>query len=417
MDERVGIERIAAGGDGVGRLADGRAVFVPRTAPGDTVSIALTRTAARFARGRVLEVLEPGPGRVEPACPHYHRDRCGGCQLQHLAADHQRAARRSIVGDAIRRIARMPLDVDPELEPAPSEWQYRAKITLTRGGDGRVGYHPLEGGSVFQLETCHLAAGSLNLLWHRVVLARRHWPRTLERLVLRLDRDGGQHLVFETAAGPHWTTGPAFHREIASAGAPLTVWWRPDGGAARAVAGAESAYPATAFAQVNPGMGDRVRARAIQHLGAVDGRRVWDLYAGVGETSVRLAEAGATVESVEWDRGAVAAAEEAQRIYGRRIERVTGAAEKVVGSLGRPDLVITNPPRTGMGREVVDELVRRGPERIVYVSCDPATLARDLGRLAGSAEGPATYRLASLELFDLFPQTAHVESVAVMERI
>ena len=415
VGERVRIDRIAAGGDGVGRLADGRAVFVPRTAPGDEVDIALTRTAARFARGRVLQVLVPGPGRVDPVCPHYTRDRCGGCQLQHLGVEAQREARRSIAGDAIRRIAKLPLEADPTLEPAESAWGYRAKITLACAVDGKTGYHPLDGGPVFELEACPIAAPALNAVWQRVRTARRLWPRTLERLVLRLDREAGLHLVFETGEGPIWTEGPALHRAVADQTA-LTVWWRPAGGAARAMAGAASAYPATAFEQVNPAMGDRVRTRAIEGLGPVAGRRVWDLYAGIGETSSRLAEAGATVQSVEWDRGAVAAAEEAQRPYGARIERVTGPAEAVVRSLGAPDLVITNPPRTGMDRDVVMELVRRHPERIVYVSCDPATLARDLGWLAGGAGGTATYRLAALDAFDLFPQTAHIESVAVLER-
>ena len=408
MNERVRIDRIAGGGDGVGRLADGRAVFVPRTAPGDEVEIVLAKSAARFARGRVARILEAGPGRVEPACPHYERDGCGGCQLQHLAPDGQREARRSIVGDAIRRIAKLPLDVDPSLEPAASPWGYRAKITLARGGGGKTGYHSLDGGPVFELEACHLAAPALNALWGRLRGARRHWPRALERLVLRLDRQAGEHLVFETGPGPIWNGGRGLHRDVA-AEAPLTVWWRPSGGAARAMAGAETAYPATAFEQVNPAMGDRVRSRAIEALGEVNGRRVWDLYAGIGETSTRLAQAGAVVQSVEWDRGALAVAEELQRDFGRRIDRVAGAVELVVGSLGSPDLVVTNPPRTGMHREVVAELARRRPDRIVYISCDAATLARDLGGLAG-------YRLAGLEAFDLFPQTAHVESVAILER-
>jgi len=148
-----------------------------------------------------------------------------------------------------------------------------------------------------------------------------------------------------------------------------------------------------------------VRAFAVEQVGDATDRRVWDLYAGIGETTSALARAGANVESVEMDRRAVAAAEASGPTARRHAARV----EDVVDRLDVPDLVITNPPRTGMDGFVTAAIERRRPERIVYVSCDPATLARDITRLP-------SYRLGALRAFDLFPQTAHVESVAVLER-
>src|SRR5690348_3931085 len=140
----VRILRLATGGDGVGRLEDGRAVFVPRTAPGDLVELAALRIHRRFARARVGRIVEPSPERVEPRCPHYVHDECGGCQLQHLAPPAQRAARRSFVGDALRRLGRRDVE-DPPLEPAPREYDYRAKITLASSPDGRrLGLHPYD---------------------------------------------------------------------------------------------------------------------------------------------------------------------------------------------------------------------------------------------------------------------------------
>ena len=162
---------------------------------------------------------------------------------------------------------------------------------------------------------------------------------------------------------------------------------------------------ATVFEQVHPAMGDRVRAHAVAAMGDVAGRHVWDLYAGIGETTAALADAGASVESVESDPHAVAEAE----ARGPRAARLVGRAERVVGRLRAPDLVITNPPRTGMDERVTAALETAAPSRIVYISCDPATLARDLGRLQG-------FRLRSARAFDLFPQTAHVETVAVLDR-
>ena len=171
------------------------------------------------------------------------------------------------------------------------------------------------------------------------------------------------------------------------------------------MAGAGEAYPATVFEQVHPEMGDRVRSHAIEALGSVGGRRVWDLYAGIGDTTAALVRAGATVESVESDRRAVA---EADR-RGPVARRHAGRVEYVLGELAAPELVITNPPRTGMDARVAEALERLRPERVVYISCDPATLARDLSRLPG-------FSLTDAVAFDLFPQTAHVESVVVLER-
>jgi 23S rRNA (uracil1939-C5)-methyltransferase len=159
------------------------------------------------------------------------------------------------------------------------------------------------------------------------------------------------------------------------------------------------------FEQIHPAMGDRVRAFALATLGAAPGRHVWDLYAGIGETTASLVAAGAAVESVESDQRAVAEAE----ARGPVARRHAGRVEELLPELSPPDLVITNPPRTGMDPRVTAALERLGPERIVYVSCDPATLARDLGRLP-------RFRLALVRAFDLFPQTAHVETVAGLER-
>jgi 23S rRNA (uracil1939-C5)-methyltransferase len=160
------------------------------------------------------------------------------------------------------------------------------------------------------------------------------------------------------------------------------------------------------FEQVHPEMGDQVRDFAVQQLGPVSGLRVWDLYAGIGETTAQLASRGARVESVELDGRAVNEAEAS----GPPALRHAGRVEDLIDRLKTPDLVITNPPRTGMHEHVTAELERLRPARLVYISCDPATLARDVQRLQG-------FRLTLVRAFDLFPQTAHVETVAVLEAV
>jgi 23S rRNA (uracil1939-C5)-methyltransferase len=168
----------------------------------------------------------------------------------------------------------------------------------------------------------------------------------------------------------------------------------------------EEAFPAAAFEQVNPAMGDRIRSVAVTALGAVSGETIWDLYAGVGETTALLAGAGADVVSVEQDEHAVAFADR----QGPPARRFAARAEDVIESLPAPGRVITNPPRSGMHERVVRRIAALAPRQVVYVSCDPATLARDITRFGTG------FRLASLTAFDLFPQTAHVETVAVLER-
>jgi 23S rRNA (uracil1939-C5)-methyltransferase len=155
-------------------------------------------------------------------------------------------------------------------------------------------------------------------------------------------------------------------------------------------------------------MGDKVRAWAIEQLGDISGKHGWDLYSGIGETTSALAAHGATMESVESDRRAVALAEVRGPAEG--ITRHVGTVERQIGRLRPPDFVVTNPPRTGMDERATAGIAAAGPARIAYISCDPATLARDLTRIGD------TYRISAVRAFDLFPQTAHVETVTLLER-
>ena len=401
----VRVLRLAAGGDGIGKLPDGKTVFVPRTAPDDLVELTEIREHKRFARGRPARILEPSPLRVEPRCPHYIDDDCGGCQVQHIQYQAQLDARRSFVGDAIRRLGKRDVD-DPPIVPASRTYDYRTKITLhVAGTSGRIGLHRYgRPDQVFDLDWCHITVPALMELWQVVRTLRPVLPVHLVQIVLRLDRTGGRHVVLRVGEGEVWTGFARLRRELERKGIPATIWYQPEGGAARAVAGGTEAFPATVFEQVNPEMGDQVRAFAIAQLGDVSGRRVWDLYAGIGDTTLQLLQQGAVVESVELDRRAVAEAE----ARGPDARRHTGRVEDLLRELHRPDLVVANPPRTGMHERVSRELNRLAPARLVYISCDPATLARDLLRLP-------SFRLTTVQAFDLFPQTTHVETVAVLE--
>jgi 23S rRNA (uracil1939-C5)-methyltransferase len=405
----VRIHAIATGGDGVGRLPDGVTVFVPRTAPGDLVEIDLTERRSRWARGRIRTLVESSDLRTAPSCPHYEGDACGGCQLQHLTSGAQLAAKGTIVRDLVERVGRRVLDL-PEVVPAPAPWRYRTKITLAVTADAaQLGFHRYDHpGTVFDLEDCPIAVAPLMALLRGLRGARDRLPRGVAQVVLRLDREGGGHVVV-MGGEPPWDA--AAFAEAFPDPTPA-MWWKPADGAVRAVAGAGSAFPVLAFQQVNPVLADRIRRDAAAWLTGAGGAVAWDLYGGVGDGARLLAAAGATVWSVDADRSATAWAERQPVPAGPPPTYVAGRVEEVLHRLPEPDLVLLNPPRAGAAHRVTQVLERLGQarrvRRIAYVSCDPATLARDLTRLP-------SYQLRRVAAYDLFPQTAHVEALALLE--
>ncbi|HEV8380937.1 MAG TPA: hypothetical protein VGQ29_05090 [Gemmatimonadales bacterium] len=413
MSDIVTITGIAVGGDGVGRLSDGRAVFVPRTVPGDRIRLrdgSLERHR-NFARAELGAILEPGPGRVAPPCPHYVHDHCGGCQLQHLAYDGQLHAKRSNVGETLRRIGKLKL-ADPEIVEALDEWRYRSKISLAakstvgRSDGLTVGLHPYDRSNfVFPLADCHITDFRLMALWRELRGKLGLLPQLLTRLTLRLDREERRHIIAESAGEP-WLTAEELRRALqGSVDGEVVCWWQPVDGAARVVAGPTTGFPATAFEQVNPAMGVLARRWAVEQLGDVKGQTVWDLYGGIGDTAALLVERGASVVSVDADEKAVSWGR--SRLPAARF--IAARAEDVLASLPAPHAVVVNPPRGGLHWDVSLRLTSEPVSKLVYVSCDPATLARDLQRLN------VNYVVKDVRAFDLFPQTAHVETVAVLE--
>jgi len=265
-------------------------VFVPRTAPGDRIKLkdGSLKLSRNFGRAAVGEVAGPGPGRVAPACPHYTYDRCGGCQLQHLDYDAQLAAKRAIVGNALRRIGKLDVP-DPEIVEAVEEWRYRAKISMEVKA-GTAGFHPHDRPNfVFPLADCHIADFRLMALWREVRAHLDALPPGLTRLTLRLDREGRRHVIAE-ATGEPWLDAERLRRALPN-GDEVICWWRPVDGAARVMAGPATGFPATAFEQVNPDMGIAARRWAVEQLGDVRGQTVWDLYGGIGDTASMLGRA------------------------------------------------------------------------------------------------------------------------------
>jgi len=397
---RVEITGIAAGGDGVGRTAN-MVVFTPRTAPGDVALVAL-EGKKRFARGRLLELERASPQRVEPPCAHYVTDRCGGCQVQHLAYDAQLLAKGHIIADGLRRIGKREVEA-PAVEASDAQWRYRRKLTLhlRQAGDAFIaGLHPYDdAAAVFDLRDCPITDERVMAVWAELRPAFALLPRVRAlRMAVQLVPDGVSVVV---SGGKTWSFSDRF---FAAAPSVTELWWKPDDEKPRRVASRRGpAQAGASFTQVNARVAARLQAHVLERARAGDPRRVVDAYAGTGATAIPLATGRTTVTAIEWDHDAVASLRERLPAPSSAI---AGRVEDHLDRVLPADVVILNPPRTGVDARVTtmleDPAMRT--RRLLYVSCDPATLARDLGRLP-------SYRLQGVRAYDMFPQTAHVETV------
>lgn len=416
----ITIDAIAAGGDGVGRL-EGMVCFVPRTAPGDIAQVAYV-THARFARGRVLSIVEPSHTRTDPTCTHYVRDRCGGCQLQHMSQESQKHSRQVIVQDALARVGSRNVDL-PQIVSA-SPWQYRTRLTLTlvrRGKRWVGGLHPFDDPArVFALHECPIAHDSLVDAWKELqpFLVDLHVSGTV-RLELRLVQDGGAVSV-AVDADERWNGAAEWASRVVSSRSNISsVWWRASGGEYEDVMAASEFAAndrAPSFTQVNPEVARLVRQYTVQQIIAFDPRYVVEGYAGSGLLALDLAMSSVRVTVIESDAAATAIAERRLADFGG-CRVMTSTVEESLASALPADVVVLNPPRRGVDAAVTSLLTgnlsdgqtqeHEQTRAVVYVSCDPATLARDIARLPG-------WQIKSVRLFDMFPQTSHVETVCVL---
>lgn len=396
----VTIDRVAAGGDGIARH-DGVVIFVPRSAPGDRARVRFD-LRKRFARGTIERLIEPSPDRIESPCKHYVHDRCGGCQLQHLRYDAQTEAKRGIIRDSLMRIGKRDVHL-PEIVPADRPWRYRRKLTLAmrrdRRGGWTIGLHPFDGpGRVFQLADCPITDERVLQVWRQVMAAHDLFPAENELRAFVQLTETGAAVVME--GGNAWATRRAFFERVPLA---TSLWWKPANRGRMLVAERGNAAGGASFMQVNPEMGRALHAYVLERARAHAPATVVDAYAGSGATAIPLAEDGARVTAIESDRDAVARC--ASRLpAGSRA--IAARVEDVIATSLPADVVLINPPRTGIHETVAQALESSAPapRAVIYVSCDPGTLARDLARMP-------RYRITSLKAFDMFPQTAHVETV------
>jgi 23S rRNA (uracil1939-C5)-methyltransferase len=439
------VDSLAYGGNGVSRL-DGFVVFVRRGLPGDRVRARVTNVKRNHAEALAVEVLEPSPARVEAPCAHYPA--CGGCRFQDLAYEVQLEAKQAWVGDSLRRLGGV---ADPPLEPivpAAQKFHYRNKVeysfTTTPSGPA-LGFHKAgRWDEVLEVERCWLTTDVGNALRDAV----RDWAREeglpaydqaeqtgyLRHLVVREGRNTGQALVMlVTAPGErferaylvevlrgfpevrsiHWAVneGPA---EVTNL--PTTLLWGDEAIEER-LRGLRFRIRPNAFLQTNTAMAERLYELASECAGLTGKETVYDLYCGIGTIGLTLADRALTVWGVEVSEESVACALENADLNG-----ITNAAffagnvgqslEELQERAGPPDVVVVDPPRAGLAGKALRRIGRLAAPRLVYVSCNPTTLAGDLRTLAGDWG----YRLDRAVPVDMFPHTPHVETVALLTR-
>lgn len=374
----ISIDALAAGGDGVGRAPDGRVVFVPFTAPGDRVEVALEPGGKRFVRGSVRAVVSPSPLRTEPPCPVFGA--CGGCAWQHVAYEAQVAAKRTILRDALVRIGRVDGLGEIPFTACPSPYAYRWRARVVVAG-GLVGYRRRRSNAVCATARCPIllpaAAEALAALSSRPPAEEGEWEIAV----------GGEGDVRVTRVG-----APSGRRLAVDAAGELIE--RSPG----------------VFAQSNALLLEPLLRAVWRAAGA--GERLLELFAGAGFFTVGLARRFAHLVAAEGDAAAAAdLAHNAARTGLGNVEvRCEGVDRTLAARRERPDVVVLDPPRSGVPRGLCASLAAIGARRIVYLSCDPATLARDVSELAR-----AGYALVAAEGFDLFPQTPHLEALVTLD--
>lgn len=408
------VDDVAHGGWCVGRLDD-QVVFVRHALPGERVRVRVTEQTTRFLRGEAVEVLTASPDRVEAPCVFSGPGMCGGCDWQHASLDSQRRMKAKVVTDQLSRIAGIDREVVvEELPGTPDGLGWRTRVRFSVDEDGNAGLRRHRSHDIEPVDKCLIAhpgvteLGVTEVKWENI--------RDVEAVASTTRADRAIVVTPTTAKLgelPELKASSAVLRRF-KGGRVQSVRGRK--GVREDVAGREYRVGAGGFWQVHPAAGETLSAAVIEGLEPKPGETALDLYCGAGLFTGALAEAvGAEgrVMGVENGEHAVRDAQyNLKDLPQVRVERADVAKQMREWADVRADVVTLDPPRAGAGVEVVRKVAGMKPRRIAYVSCDPATLARDLAEF-----GRSGYRLVGLRAFDAFPMTHHVEMVAVLEPV
>lgn len=403
----ITLEKLTYGGEAMGRLPDGRAVFVPFGLPNEIVKIKLTQEKQNFARGEIIEILKPSAERIQAKCKHFGE--CGGCHYQHLTYENQLKAKTEILRDQLQRIGKIENPPVQAMIPSPNQWNYRNNIQFHLTEEGKVGFIHSKGNSAFAIEECHLPENQIDSFWKELNFESN---LNIERISLRNGDENDLMLILESES----PETPEL--EVEADVSVIHVYENHP----VVIAGQEHTFikildkdfkvSAQSFFQVNTNMAEKMVEYLITQLPITNSATtLLDVYCGVGLFSKFFANKYHKVIGIESSPSAcedfVFNLDEFDNV-----DLYEGSAEeilpKLVGQITNLTHVIVDPPRAGIEKHALDAIVNIKPQIIAYVSCDPSTLARDAARLI-----KAGYQLKSVTPFDLFPQTYHIESISI----
>lgn len=417
----VRVEKMVYGGDGLA-YHEGKPVFVPFVLPGEVLDVFPIQESRKLIRALPGEMKETAGERIEARCPYFAR--CGGCHYQHLPYEKQLALKVDILRETLRRLGKLDWQDEIHAHPSPP-WNYRNRVQLKLAPHPAIpdalqlGYHRAGSNTLLAIEECPLSSAKLNQLI--VVLNRLSRERALPPSLRGVEGfvDDRDHTLWLTLRAPHIDFDrAALLEELRTAlDALLSVEFHETSTDQRSTDGLGWVYYSVgahrlrvshgSFFQVNRHLLGLLSERVAAEAG---GQVALDLYAGVGLFTRVLAEKFARVVAVESNPAAAAdLAANVAELAGVEA-RATAVADFLLRFPEKCDVAVVDPPRAGLERGAAEALLELAPPRMVYLSCDPATLARDLSRLQ------PRYRLTALELFDLFPQTFHIETLARLER-
>ncbi len=401
----VQLEKIVHGGDAMGHAPDGRPVFVPFAAPGERARVEVCEERKGFLRARLLETIDASPDRVAPRCRHFGE--CGGCQFQHLAYPLQLAVKEKILREQFLRLGGIP---DPPIRtvlPSPQEWNYRNNVQFNLAKGKRLGFYRTDSETVMPIEECHLPLPRLVDLWKS--LDWEPFPG-LRQIGFRA-ADAEEMIVFESDSGEPPETTVEAPVSIALLGPEGEAAYLAGGPLQYEVGGRTFTVSAGSFFQVNSAQIPALVDLVMELADPQRSETVMDVYCGAGLFSAFLAGRAERMIGIEESPSAVADFEINLDDFDT-VELYAAPAEQALEEISaRPSLAVVDPPRSGMAPRAMRGLLRMAPARIVMVSCEMSTLARDARLLV-----EAGYRLTALAPADMFPQTSHLESVSRWEK-
>ncbi len=417
MKQTVRIERLVHEGYGLGYL-NGRVIFVPQTIPGEELEVEVTSVRKGVQWGEIKRILVPSPQRTTPFCPNYIA--CGGCEWQHIAYSAQLEYKRRILEDTLRHLGGLKdITVSPCI-PSPLQLGYRSRVRLHWQDKVGLGYYKPKSHEVIPIETCPLLTEGINACLQRLSAYLRSHP--LKGLNEMQIMEGTDSQVIITLLFKFWPKSHDWIKDIEKIGAAgmvvvagdrrQTIYGRDY--ANIAIDGWNFKAAAGSFFQANIGLLPVMSREMIKPVES--GATGAELYSGVGVFSLPLSRQMGKLMTVEWNRRATADVQ--ANFIANKIKNVAVYALSAENGLTllssrnfRPDLIAADPPREGMSEAVRREILKLSPRQIIYISCNPATLARDLKTI--SAEN--IYRLMEIQPLDMFPHTSHIEAISTAE--